>query len=591
MGGDAKLVTVPKDITLPQLRSKLGGLMRSGRGCVIKYQLPGTDLDELVELEDDDDLELFREEHDELLEQAFDRSNSRQRLRVFLVPARASFSGDSGYGYEGSELSFQADTLSRADTLSVRSDGGGSEYGDGVATPREPHTPRGEDSFFSSEASDADPPRRKGSAAASTASSYSDLPASDVPKLLSEIDTMLGEVCIDDRESPSSESVALPSPSPAAAAGGGTTNNTNAVRPSLAQRSASPGGLKRPAGLMPLGMQGGGGGGAGGGLGLQIDVGGSGKLQQGKWDTLGNWSPASAESVEMPPTIQRIPAADIELLQELGRGSFGSVWLGQWRGIDVAVKELHSANSATPEGQNGLRDLYKEAETLASLHHPAVVTFYGITVGHPHPGTVMEYLCSGSLKKALPKLRARNNLRLMTVLALDAARGMEYLHSRKLIHFDLKADNLLCDLRDLSRPVVKVSDFGLAKLKAQSFVSGNMRGTLPWMAPELFPSPHAGNQGSQYQADRVTEKVDVYSFGVVLWEIWTGGAAPFADVDVPQIFGGLMSGTLKLAVPEDCDATWRALMQACWASEPWERPTFSYICQQLDILLRAVQSR
>ena len=57
------------------------------------------------------------------------------------------------------------------------------------------------------------------------------------------------------------------------------------------------------------------------------------------------------------------------------------------------------------------------------------------------------------------------------------------------IHFDLKADNLLCDLRDLTRPVVKVSDLGLAKLKAQTFVSGNMRGTLPWMAPELFPTP------------------------------------------------------------------------------------------------------
>lgn len=63
---------------------------------------------------------------------------------------------------------------------------------------------------------------------------------------------------------------------------------------------------------------------------------------------------------------------------------------------------------------------------------------------------------------------------------MQAAYGMEYLHLHHMVHFDMKCDNLLCDLRDLNKPVVKIGDLGLSKTKKGSFISGNMRGTLPW---------------------------------------------------------------------------------------------------------------
>ena len=80
-----------------------------------------------------------------------------------------------------------------------------------------------------------------------------------------------------------------------------------------------------------------------------------------------------------------------------------------------------------------------------------------------------------------------------------ASAGMEYLHSRQVVHFDLKCDNLLADLRSKLQPLVKIGDMGLSKYRAATFMSGNMRGTLPWMAPEMFPAMSASKSGSGHQ--------------------------------------------------------------------------------------------
>eukprot|EP00878_Enallax_costatus_P038265 GHUV01043451.1.p1 GENE.GHUV01043451.1~~GHUV01043451.1.p1 ORF type:complete len:121 (+),score=38.39 GHUV01043451.1:313-675(+) len=88
---------------------------------------------------------------------------------------------------------------------------------------------------------------------------------------------------------------------------------------------------------------------------------------------------------------------------------------------------------------------------------------------------------------------------------------MDYLHSKHIVHFDLKTANLLVGMRDKT-PICKVADFGLSKQKQQTYVTGvaTLRGTLPWIAPEIIKTPGT-----------CTEAVDVYSFGVVLWELWT----------------------------------------------------------------------
>lgn len=319
-------------------------------------------------------------------------------------------------------------------------------------------------------------------------------------------------------------------------------------------------------------------------LGLQLAVGSH--METGEWKSNGLWVKKEKQEQAVPSNLQVIPAEDLVKVRELGRGCFGSVWLTKWRGVEVALKEVLNP-SAT---DTAAVDVFNEAEKLASLQHPCVMAFYGVVNSPGNCATIAEYICHGSLRSGLAKIKRKgiNDKRLRAYIALQAAYGMEYLHLHFMVHFDLKCDNLLCDLRDLNKPVVKIGDLGLSKTKKGSFISGNMRGTLPWMAPELFPSvPGAVSGMNRKEAeDRVTEKVDVFSFGIVLWEIWTLGEQPYPNLSLQEIFAGVMTGTLRPAIPPGCDQDWVQLMQDCWHAVPRMRPSFTDIISRLEAMLQ-----
>ncbi|PIN08645.1 Tyrosine kinase [Handroanthus impetiginosus] len=272
--------------------------------------------------------------------------------------------------------------------------------------------------------------------------------------------------------------------------------------------------------------------------------------------------------------LQIIKNADLEELRELGSGTFGTVYHGKWRGTDVAIKRINDRCFAgKPSEQERMRDdFWNEAIKLADLHHPNVVAFYGVVLDGPDGSvaTVTEYMVNGSLRNALQKNERNLDKCKRLLIGMDVAFGMEYLHGKNIVHFDLKSDNLLVNLRDPHRPICKVGDLGLSKVKCHTLISGGVRGTLPWMAPELL-------NGS---SSLVSEKVDVFSFGIVMWELLTG-EEPYADLHYGAIIGGIVSNTLRPPVPESCDPAWRALMERCWSSEPSERPNFTEIANEL----------
>ncbi|KAH9650125.1 protein kinase domain-containing protein [Citrus sinensis] len=248
---------------------------------------------------------------------------------------------------------------------------------------------------------------------------------------------------------------------------------------------------------------------------------------------------------------------------------------GDGREVDESISD--AAMAEMEAGIYGLQ-IIKDSD----LEELQELAFYGVVPNGPGGtmATVTEYMVNGSLRHVLARKDRILDRRKKLMLMMDAAFGMEYLHMKNIVHFDLKCDNLLVNLRDPQRPICKVGDFGLSRIKCNTLVSGGVRGTLPWMAPELL-------NGSN---NRVSEKVDVYSFGIAMWEIITG-EEPYANMHCGAIIGGILSNTLRPQIPERCDPEWRKLMEECWSFNPAARPSFTEITNRLRVMSTALQTK
>ncbi|KAL5542757.1 hypothetical protein UlMin_010467, partial [Ulmus minor] len=200
----------------------------------------------------------------------------------------------------------------------------------------------------------------------------------------------------------------------------------------------------------------------------------------------------------------------------LGRGGFGVVYKGELHdGTKIAVKRMESGAMGT----KGMKEFQAEIAVLTKVRHRHLVALLGYCINGNERLLVYEYMPQGTLTQHLFDWR-ENGLSPLTwrqriTIALDVARGVEYLHSlaqQSFIHRDLKPSNTL--LGDDMR--AKVADFGLVRTAPDGKYSVETRlaGTFGYLAPEYAVC-----------TGRVTTKVDVYAFGVVLMEIITGRKA------------------------------------------------------------------
>lgn len=265
-----------------------------------------------------------------------------------------------------------------------------------------------------------------------------------------------------------------------------------------------------------------------------------------------------------------IPWEDLQVFERIGIGSYGEVFRAEWNSTEVAVKRFMNQDISG----DALDQFKCEVEIMLRLRHPNVVLFMGAVTRPPNLSILTEFLPRGSLFKLLhrPNIQLDEKRRLR--MALDVAKGMNYLHTSNpmIVHRDLKTLNLLVD----KNWVVKVCDFGMSRLLHHTFLSStSTAGTPEWMAPEVLRN------------ELSNEKCDVYSFGVILWELATL-RVPWNEMNSMQVVGAVGFQHRHLDVPEWVDPLVTELILECWNPDAQSRPSFGQIIARLRCLQHLV---
>ncbi|TYI89555.1 hypothetical protein E1A91_D03G064300v1 [Gossypium mustelinum] len=195
----------------------------------------------------------------------------------------------------------------------------------------------------------------------------------------------------------------------------------------------------------------------------------------------------------------------------LGRGIYGSVYFGFLRDQEVAIKRMTATKT---------KEFMAEMKVLCKVHHANLVELIGYAASDNELFLIYEYAQKGSLRSHLHDPLNKGHTPLSWIMrvqiALDAARGLEYIHEHTKTHYvhrDIKSSNILLD----GSFRAKISDFGLSKLVGKTndeeATATKVVGTFGYLAPEYLSDGLASS------------KSDVYAFGVVLFEIISGKEA------------------------------------------------------------------
>ncbi|HKD99097.1 MAG TPA: protein kinase [Micromonosporaceae bacterium] len=255
-----------------------------------------------------------------------------------------------------------------------------------------------------------------------------------------------------------------------------------------------------------------------------------------------------------------------ELRAPLGRGGFGAVWRAHDVTLrrDVAVKVISFAQMLPVDRDAAMRRFWREAQSVAALNHPNVVTAHDFGVHGESAYLVMELLSGGSLADELAHRRATGagpvHASRVIAIAAQICAGLAAAHAAGVVHRDLKPANIMTTL---PTGLIKIVDFGIARDEGGVRLTqhGDYLGTLPYASPE------------QMQAGVIDGRSDLYSLACVLYELLSDRSPFNADtpgewIEAHRAAQPYPLGAVAPTVPEGL----ARLIHQMLAKDPRDRP-------------------
>ena len=282
------------------------------------------------------------------------------------------------------------------------------------------------------------------------------------------------------------------------------------------------------------------------------------------------------EEILNDPSILVIPWEHLEEKERLGVGAGGVVYSGSWfvGGSKEIIRNVALKQVLLCRPENLSADLMHqflvEIKLMSALKHKHIVDFIGVSSPYSNElYLIIELMSRGSVDDVIDKKRDNLPLNLRMKLLIDAAKGLLYLHNRKVIHRDIKPSNLLVD----ENWNCKVADLGVSTIKPALTKTMTVIGTPIYMAPEIITS------------QKYSESCDVYSFGVLMVEIITG-LKPYSsyqanDLLQAQLLYQICNDGLRPSTEGLPSKALEQLAMECWDPSPKMRPSMAEVLSRL----------
>ncbi|GAB1228268.1 hypothetical protein ENUP19_0389G0001 [Entamoeba nuttalli] len=268
----------------------------------------------------------------------------------------------------------------------------------------------------------------------------------------------------------------------------------------------------------------------------------------------------------------RLDPDEIKEEKKIGEGSFGIVYVGEFRGNKVAIKKMKQIE----ENEDKLKEFEKEVSMLDKFRDEYIIQFYGAVFIHNKICMVTEYAEYGSIQDIINKRNITEIPKKIRIkFLIDGAKGISYLHSNGILHRDIKPDNfLVVSLDDSIEVNCKLTDFGSARninlmMTNMTFTKGI--GTPKYMAPEVLNREHYKMQS------------DIYSFSITMLQVITW-QDPFPKTLYPHPWDIADTITIgkRPVIIQEVEEDIKEIIEKSWQQEPKERITIDEIVRMLE---------